>query len=307
MSLNSIGLWKLARSSAERLERTARTAALCSITLLAAPAANECQSPSDPPPTEASASTIGPYTYQTYTSGFRDSLAFGAATIYYPTNAPTPFAGVAVSPGFLETQANTLNWGKFLASHGFVVLTFETNSTLDQPPTRSTALLSAIDTLKSENTRAGSPLNGKMSADRYAIMGHSMGGGGTLIAARTTRSDIRAAIPYAPWSSGTNYSDVRKPTLVIAAGNDTIAPANQHAFPIYQSINANTAGSKAYIEFTSGDHGVANDPLWDAANQKIVARYGLSWLKLYVLDDTRYQQFIQPNGAFNGSRYQYVP
>lgn len=305
MSANLVELWNVAWPSAEGLKRTVRTGFLCSFTLLAAPA-NEC-SPSTPDPTEASASTSGPYAFQTYTSGFANSPAYGAATIYYPTNAPTPFAGVAVSPGFVETQANTNGWGRFLASHGFVVLTFETNSLQELPPARATALLAAIDTLKAENGRVGSPLFGKMYPDRYGIMGHSMGGGAALIAAQNTRTDIRAAIPYTPWNSSTNFSGVRKPTLIMGATLENLAPTETHAWPFYQSINADLAGAKAYIQFRTGDHGVANDPLWDGANQKIVARYGLSWLKMYVLDDMRYQQFIQPNAAFEAARYQYIP
>lgn len=318
MSANPLELWKRTGSSQSRLTRGIRTGVLCSFTLLAAPVAEECE-PTPPGPTQESTEKIGTCTYATYTSGFADSPAFAGATIYYPTNAASPFAGVAVAPGWAETQANTEGWGRFLGSHCFVVITFDmNNATQDLPDRRATALLAAVDTLKAENGRSGSPLFGKMYPDRYAIMGHSMGGGGALIAAQNARTDIRAAIPYTPWNSSQNFSGVRKPTLIIGATLENLAPTATHAWPFYQSINATTAGAKAYIQFKTGDHGVANNPLYPdpqnpAANQRVVARWALSWLKLYVLDDTRYQPFLrrpiapEPDVLEPAPRYAYIP
>jgi hypothetical protein len=61
-----------------------------------------------------------------------------------------------------------------IASHGFVVM-----ATAAQPGvTRATAdhLRAAIAWAEAENTRAGSPLNGKIALDRIAVMGQSCGG-----------------------------------------------------------------------------------------------------------------------------------
>jgi hypothetical protein len=55
-------------------------------------------------PTVDSASHTGPYPVQSYTSGYADSPAYGAATIWYPTSGTPPYAGVAVSPGWTEYQ-----------------------------------------------------------------------------------------------------------------------------------------------------------------------------------------------------------
>ena len=61
-----------------------------------------------------------------------------------------------------------------IASHGFVVM-----ATAAQPGvTRATAdhLRAAIAWAEAENTRAGSPLNGKIALDRISVMGQSCGG-----------------------------------------------------------------------------------------------------------------------------------
>jgi triacylglycerol lipase len=245
----------------------------------------------EPDPTADSAAQNGSFTFASYTSGYADSPAYAAATIYYPTSATPPFAGVAISPGFLETQLT--GWGDFLASHGFIVLTLDTNTSTDQPPARADALMAAIGTLQSENTRQGSPLMGMVDTSRFAIMGHSMGGGGTLIAANAHSSELRAAIPLAPWEPGMTFPQITVPTMIMAGQSDTIAPIAQNATVHYGSIPTTT--TKAYAEFASADHFVANNPHTNAT----VARLGLSWLKVFVDGDLRYKQFIHTEATLS--------
>lgn len=248
----------------------------------------------EPDPTVDSASKDGSYTTDKYTSGYADSAAFGAATIYYPTSATPPFPGVAVSPGFLEGQM--AGWGPFLATHGYIVLTFDTNAPTDSPQTRATALMAAVDVLTSENTRQGGPLMGKVDTSKFAIMGHSMGGGGTLIAANTNSAKLKATVPLCPYQPGGNFSGITVPTLIIAGQSDTIAPIAQNATPHYASIPAST--TKAYAEFRGADHFVANDP-HAGANGQIAGRLALSWLKVFVDGDMRYKQFLHTESALS--------
>src|SRR5690606_37891091 len=121
------------------------------------------------------------------------------ATIYYPANKAEPFGAIAISPGFTQGQEDMSWWGPRLASHGFAVLTLDTNERRDYPHLRAAALVAALDVLEGENSRDGSPLKGKLDTDKLAIMGHSMGGGGTLLAAHEHSDRIRAAIPFTPW------------------------------------------------------------------------------------------------------------
>jgi hypothetical protein len=44
------------------------------------------------------------------------------------------------------------------------------------------------------------------------------------------------------------------------------------------------------IEFNSGDHWIANNPV--NANKQI-GRYGLSWIKVFLEGDERYRQFLK--------------
>jgi hypothetical protein len=53
----------------------------------------------------------GPFEVSSYSKDLPDSPAYAGATVYYPTNADPLFAGVAVAPGFTETQSAINGWG----------------------------------------------------------------------------------------------------------------------------------------------------------------------------------------------------
>src|SRR6185436_19919616 len=156
-------------------------------------------------PTALSASQPGVFGVDTITTGLRDGPDYGTQTLYVPVDAEPPFASAVVVPGFLVPESTIAAWGPFLASHGIATLTIGTNTPLDLPDVRAKALLDGIETLKGEDQRNGSPLQGHMALDRFAVMGWSMGGGGTLIAANETPT-LRAAVTLAAWSPGALFS-----------------------------------------------------------------------------------------------------
>jgi hypothetical protein len=238
----------------------------------------------DPTAESSSGTAKGPYATMKYTSGFADSPDFGAATIYYPTgDAAPPFGCVAIVPGFTALQSSIANWGPFLASHGIVAMTIDTNTTADLPPLRATGLLSALKVCTGENDRSGSPLMGKIAKDHLGVAGWSMGGGGTLIAASMDPT-LKAAVSFAAWGpSGGAMNKV--PALMFEATADGLAAGMSDSY--YASTPDSTP--KMLFEVAGDSHFVANDP----ANQTgIIGRYGLSWFKVYLEGDTRYKQFL---------------
>ncbi|BBH68735.1 lipase [Actinoplanes sp. OR16] len=207
---------------------------------------------------------------------------FGGGTIYYPTTTTAgTFGAIAISPGFTATQSSIAWLGPRLASQGFVVITINTLSTLDQPDSRGTQLLAALDYL----TRTSS-VRTRIDAARLGVMGHSMGGGGSLAAART-RPALQAAVPMTPWHGTKSWSTVRVPTMIIGAENDTVAPVSSHAEPFYTSMSS--APEKAYLEVNNATHSAPTE-----GGNVTVAKYALSWLKRFIDDDTRYDQFLCP-------------
>jgi len=186
-------------------------------------------------PTRESLAGRGPYQVAFY-SNLPDVPEFDGATLYFPANKGDTFGGVVVAPGFIEIQENISWWGQHLASHGFAVLTLDTNSPRDNPALRAEALMAGVAVIRGENSRSGGMLRGKIEVDRMAIMGHSMGGGGTLLAANTHSDQLKAAIPFTPWLPDADFSAVAVPTLVIAGENDRVAVVAGHSWPLDQAL-----------------------------------------------------------------------
>lgn len=224
----------------------------------------------------------GPLTVRTSTVSSRVS-GFGGGTIYYPTGTTGTMGAIVVIPGYVSSQSSIAWWGPKLASHGFVVMTIDTNSSTDQPPSRARQINAALDYLVAQNTASGSPVRGMIDTNRLGVVGWSMGGGGTLRVA--TEGRIKAAIPLAPWDT-TNFRNVRAPTMIIACASDTIAPVRSHASPFYNQL---PNVPKAYFELNRGNHYCGNG---GNSYNNVLSRVGVSWMKRHLDNDTRYSQFL---------------
>lgn len=235
-----------------------------------------------PAPTVSSIeASRGPFAVaETSVSRFAVS-GFGGGTIYYPTDqSQGTFGGVAIAPGYTARQSSIAWLGPRLASQGFVVITIDTTTTSDQPSSRGDQLRAALRYLTSS-----SAVRTRVDAGRLAVMGHSMGGGGALEAAKDDPS-LQAAIPLTPWNLDKTWPEVSTPTLVIGAQNDSVASVRTHAEPFYESIPAGTP--KTYLELRGASHYAPNVP------STTIARNSIAWLKRFVDDDLRYAPFVCP-------------
>jgi dienelactone hydrolase len=231
-------------------------------------------------PTSASLNaTSGPLSISSTSVSSFSARGFGGGTIYYPS-ASGRYGVVAISPGYTARQSSIAWLGRRLATHGFVVITIDTNSTLDQPPSRATQLMAALNHVVNN---ANSTVRSRVDASKLAVAGHSMGGGGSLIAAENNPS-LKAAYPLTPWSVSKNYSSVRVPTMIIGADGDSIASVATHSRLFYNSLSSNV--SKAYGELNNASHFTPN------STNTPIGRYAVTWMKRFVDNDTRYSPFL---------------
>ncbi|WP_315095153.1 alpha/beta hydrolase [uncultured Cellulomonas sp.] len=206
---------------------------------------------------------------------------FGGGTIYYPSDrSQGTFGAVVVAPGYTARQSSIAWLGPRIASQGFVVFTIDTTTVYDQPASRGDQLLAAADYLTQRSSAAD-----RIDAGRVAVMGHSMGGGGTLEAVKD-RPSLKAAIPLTPWNIDKTWPEVTTPTLVIGAQNDSVASVASHARPFYQTLPASTP--RTYLELRGASHFAPN------TSNTTIAEYSIAWLKRFVDADTRYTQFLCP-------------
>jgi dienelactone hydrolase len=284
------------RTTPARLGRTRRAlarsaACLAAVTAVAVvpatvpdalPAATAAGFERGPAPTlSALEASRGPFAVSQYSVSDLASRGFGSGTVSYPTSTSEgTFGVVAISPGYTASESSISWLGPRLASFGFVVITFNTNSRYDQPAARGEQLLAALDHVVADSRTAS-----RVDRNRQAVVGHSMGGGGTLEAA-VDRPTLEATVGLTPWNADKTWPEVEAATLQIGAEDDTVAPVSSHAIPFYNS--ATRAERRAYLELEGASHFAPN-----TANSTI-ASYTVAWLKRYVDDDLRYEQFLTP-------------
>ncbi|MEU9139380.1 dienelactone hydrolase family protein [Streptomyces sp. NPDC048404] len=235
-----------------------------------------------PAPSNASIeASRGSYAVSTTTVSSLSVSGFGGGTVYYPTSTSDgTFGAVVISPGYTAYQSSISWLGPRLASQGFVVFTIDTNTTLDQPDSRGRQLLAALDYLTQSSS-----VRTRIDSSRLGVMGHSMGGGGTLEAAKS-RPSLQAAIPLTGWNLDTTWPEIKTPTLIVGADGDTIAPVATHSEPFYATLPSTL--DKAYLELRGATHFTPN------SSNTTIAKYSISWLKRFIDNDTRYEQFLCP-------------
>ncbi len=217
----------------------------------------------------------GPYWYESYD--------IGSGTVFYPSNADPPFAGVAIIPGFLNIGPEMTSWGWFYASWGIVTVVTG-SSPIDIPQIRGGLLAGAIEELQGENLNPLSPLFGKM-AGRYGTSGYSMGGGGTTIAAQTDPS-LRSSVALAPWGGAGLLTAV--PSLLMCGSVDAVAPCDM-AWGVYGEIPDLTP--KMYVEFAASDHLVSWFGPGDSGGGMAGGK-ALAFQKVYLEGDERWKDLL---------------
>lgn len=164
-----------------------------------------------------------------------------------------------------------------LASFGFVVFGIETLSRTDYDTARGTELLAALDYLTQN-----SAVRDRVDPTRLAVMGHSMGGGGSLYAA-TQRPSLKAAIGLAPYQPSGNLDSDKVPTLIQGGQNDTTVTPS-YLDGLHPTLPVSTPS--AFEQLAGAGH-----LFWTSANN-IELRTQIPWLKIFVDNDTRYTQFM---------------
>ncbi|PTU74670.1 alpha/beta hydrolase family protein [Pseudomonas mangrovi] len=231
----------------------------------------------------------------TYTSGLT-SFSYRSARVSYPCNLSGTAPATTLTGGFTNTKEDMYWLADHLSSHGYIVITMTPTNTLGTPLTWETAHKGGIDKLRSENSRFGSAIRGKVDTNRLGIMGFSMGGGGTLLAAADLGSQVKTAVPLAPWL-GTlypSYRNISAKTLIISGSSDTVAfPSTIAGY--YRNLPSGL--TRGLAEVRGASHFDWFGFTASNAQQTRFKTLTTAWLKTYLTGDTSYQTY------FNGTEH----
>lgn len=239
----------------------------------------------------------GPFTVEMIREldGVRDGPSYSGSTIYFPTDAEPPFAGIVIVPGYRADESSVGHWGPYLASHGIVTMTIGTNKRGDRPEQRANALLDAVVSLQAENVREDSPLFGRIDSERMGVGGWSMGGGGAQQAA-VQDPELDAVLALCPWEPGHAFKHT-VPVMILAGERDRPAPTSLHALVHYNKTPEGTP--KLLFEVKDGSHYLPFSPAFEDGE---VGRVALVWLKVFLVGDDRYRPLLQEKPK-SASRY----
>lgn len=185
-----------------------------------------------------------------------------ATTTYYPGITAGNNADVAVGEfpvlvfghGFVMTVDAYANiWNHFVPKGYIVVLPTTEGGFAPAHGDFGADLAFLAEALQAANTDVASPFLGHI-APATALMGHSMGGGASVLGA-AANGTIQALVSFAPAETNPSAvaaaANVLVPTMIFAASEDCVAPIADHQGPIY---NALTVPCRAFVNIQGGGH-----------------------------------------------------
>lgn len=182
--------------------------------------------------------------------------------IYYPANtagetvpvAPGKFPVIVFGHGFVMTWDAYQNIWNELVPEGYILVFPRTEGNFS-PNHQEFALDLALCVTRTQalDTATSSIFNNHIG-DKSAIMGHSMGGGATILAAQNN-SNIETIVCLAPAetnpSAVTASSQVTMSALILSGSSDGVTPPVDHHVPIYYGLSSSC---KYFISITGGAH-----------------------------------------------------
>ena len=184
--------------------------------------------------------------------------------IYYPATtagdnvalASGQFPVITFGHGFAMSWDAYANIWQRYATKGYILAFPRTEGGLLPAPSHGdfgTDLRQVAEKMLALNTNAISIFNGKV-AQKALIMGHSMGGGATMLAA-ANNSNIVGIVGFAPAETNPEATlaatNVTVPALIFSGTADGVTPAAEHHTPIYNGLSS---ACKNFVNITGGGH-----------------------------------------------------
>lgn len=183
--------------------------------------------------------------------------------IYYPENASGNFANgqfplIVFGHGFAMAWDAYSNIWNDLVSKGYIMAFPRTEGSLIPAPSHNNFALDLVlveQAMQNFNTNNSSLFFNKLNGNS-AIMGHSMGGGATFLAASLSNSlSLKTVIGLAPAettpSAITAASNIYLDALILSGSSDNVTPPSSNHQPIYNNLQSYC---KTFLSITNGSH-----------------------------------------------------
>lgn len=167
------------------------------------------------------------------------------------------FPIIVFGHGFaMQTGAYPNFWNEYVPKGYIMVFPTTEGGTIFPPPDHGefgADLKFLVNEMQTQGQSSGSPFFQSI-ASRSAIMGHSMGGGATFIAA-SGFNNVDCVIGLAPAETDPSAiaaaANVSAPVLIFSGSSDGVTPPNENHIPIY---NASASSCKYFVSIENGSH-----------------------------------------------------
>lgn len=279
------------------------------------------------------------YGVDNYSKTFQDSSRSNRnilTEIYYPVplqgedmlSLDGQFPIILFGHGFLinwDTYQNL--WDEFVPK-GYIMVFPRTESGLNTDHQQfGWDLQFLVTKIQEEGDSNSSPIYNLVN-NNTALMGHSMGGGASFLAADSlcvnNNNQLKTIIGLAVAESSSNgvssiasALNVTIPALIISGSQDGVTPQGVHQLPIYNNLNSNY---KTFISILGGGHCYFGNPnffcdLGESASsngisisrveqQQVTFDFLNSWLDFTLKDDCEQQALFQ-DSLVNSNRIAY--
>jgi len=182
--------------------------------------------------------------------------------VYYPAQAageevpvaPGQFPVLSFGHGFVMDVGSYTNFSNMLVPEGFIFALSNTETGFS-PNHLDLALDLALilHALGEEGNDPGSLFYGAVALEN-AVMGHSMGGGASMLAAAGD-TIVKAVANFAAANTTPSAisaaAEITIPALLFSGSGDCVTPPSAHQEPMYDSL---ASGCKTWISITGGGH-----------------------------------------------------
>jgi dienelactone hydrolase len=231
--------------------------------------------------------------------------------IYYPSattgdNLPVSngsFPVITFGHGFAMAWDAYQNIWEDLVDEGYILAFPRTEGSIFPSPVHADFgldLAQVSNKILALNSTAGSIFENKINGNA-AIMGHSMGGGATFLAA-ANNANIKTIVGLAPAetnpSSIAAAANVSVPTLVFSGAEDGVTPPASNHIPMYDAVSGSCkyfisilGGAHCYFANTNFncDFGEATSSpgisIQRAVQQQVLTDYVLPWFDYYLKEN----------------------
>lgn len=221
-----------------------------------------------------------------------------------------PFAAIIIEPGFFAQTTNIDDIQDCYASHGFLVIGVNNKSHFNLINTNlepyKDALLQTIRFIVESNQEHTSKLFGLVDTASIGLSGHSMGGGGVILACDTINHPfnryIKTAITMNPFGkiSGNN---IQIPILLLSSDLDSainpfmlgVSSSPEDIYHSFQTVQEKNI--KLFANFKDMDHNAIVDRnifLNTSGNASIFFPTMVSWFKMYLFNEDYYKYYLDP-------------